>query len=407
MKLLFLTLGEFSDPEELSMYPDLLRCFQEHGHEVFVAGVREQRYGLPTELKTAHGMKILRVRTGNITKTNPLEKGISTLLIGLQLRHAVNQYFKGIEFNLILYSTPPITILTTVKYLKKKHKAFTYLLLKDIFPQNALDIGMLKETGPLGLITRYFFSIEKQLYLISDCIGCMSEANVEFIKTRHPYLLRKRIELCPNTMDLITVTEVDRTAVRENLQLPKEKIIFICGGNFGKPQDVDFMIRVLQQNEGAVDRHFIMCGSGTEFYKLKKYSRERKAKHITILEALNKNEFHQLLDACDVGMIFLDHRFTIPNVPSRLLDYMNHSLPVIAATDTSTDVGEIITENGFGWWCESVDVKAYQKILEDICAHPEVLVPMGNKSRATLNDNYNTDKAYQTIIHACHLGGIE
>ena len=110
-------------------------------------------------------------------------------------------YFADIKFDLILYSTPPITFYKAIEYVKKRDGAKTYLLLKDIFPQNAVDLGMMSKTGLKGLIYKYFRKKEKKLYAISDKIGCMSQANVDYVlKHNHqqlyllslynPYLLK-------------------------------------------------------------------------------------------------------------------------------------------------------------------------------------------------------------------------
>ena len=59
-----------------------------------------------------------------------------------------------------------------------------------------------------------------------------------------------------------------------------------------------------------------------------------------------------LANSCDVGLIFLDKRFTIPNFPSRLLSYMQASMPVLAATDVNTDIGKVIEEGESDIGCE-------------------------------------------------------
>ena len=103
----------------------------------------------------------MKLRIGNIQKTNVIEKGLSTLMVGRQYIEGVKRYFKGIRFDLVLYPTPPITLAGVVKYIKKRDKATTYLMLKDIFPQNAVDMQMLSKTGIKGLLYRYFRKKEK------------------------------------------------------------------------------------------------------------------------------------------------------------------------------------------------------------------------------------------------------
>jgi glycosyltransferase involved in cell wall biosynthesis len=400
MNVIFLSIGGLTDLVENAVYPDLLRHFQEKGHSVHVVCQRERRSGLYTEMKIEHGIKVLRVRTGNITKTNLVEKGIATLLIGFQFKKAIDEFFGDVKFDLVFYSTPPITISNTVSYLKKRDNAFTYLMLKDIFPQNALDIGILKKTGWKSIMTKYFFAKEKNLYLQSNYIGCMSEANVEFLKKNNSYLDEERIEVCPNTINPLNITSIDKSLLRAKFRLPQDKIIFVYGGNFGKPQDVDYIIKVVDNNVEKTDRHFVMCGSGTDFYKIKDYAENTKGNHITVIDNLGKQEYNQLLNVCDVGLIFLDHRFTIPNFPSRILDYMNHGKPVFAATDKNTDVGKIILNGEFGWWCESNDVYRYESILDEICSNPKVIEQKGKLSRKFLEEHFDTKIAYDRIINA-------
>jgi len=400
MNVIFLSIGGLTDLGENTVYPDLLRCFRDNGHSVYVVCQRERRSKLQTEMKTEHGIKVLRVKTGNITKTNLIEKGISTLLIGYQFRKAIKRYFEDVKFDIVLYSTPPITIASSVSFIKKRDNAFSYLMLKDIFPQNALDIGMLKKSGLKGILTKYFFKKEKELYLHSDYIGCMSEANVNFLKKNNSYLNEDRIEVCPNTINPLIIKNVDKSLLRKKFNLPQNKVIFLYGGNFGKPQDVNYIIEVLNHHSGIRNIHFVMCGSGTEFYKIKDYVKDKGSNHITVLDSLSKQAYSDLLDACDVGLLFLDHRFTIPNFPSRLLDYMNHSMPVLAATDRNTDVGDVILNGEFGWWCESNNVNSYEKIINEISTNPQVIKEKGNSARKYLEQHFNTKIAYDRITNA-------
>ena len=90
------------------------------------------------------------------------------------LNRAIKKYLSDVKIDLVLYPTPPITFANTIAYIKKRDGAYAYLMLKDIFPAGAVDLGALKKTGLKGVIYRYFRKKEKYLYRISDKIGCMS-----------------------------------------------------------------------------------------------------------------------------------------------------------------------------------------------------------------------------------------
>lgn len=117
-------------------------------------------------------------------------------------------------------------------------------MLKDIFPQNAIDIGLLSKSGIKGRIYRHFKRKEERLYDISDVIGCMSNANVEYIRKHSKTAQTKLIKVCPNSIEPSNLfyTQEQKQKVRSKYGLPTDKTIFVYGGNLGRPQSVDFII---------------------------------------------------------------------------------------------------------------------------------------------------------------------
>ena len=407
MRILFLTIGAVYNFNHSGVYTDLLKKFVQEGHKVYVVGALEKRTGQATELGIEQGINVLRVRVGNITKTNVFEKGVSTLTLGYLYKKAIDKYWNELSFDLILYTTPPITIARLVSELKKKYNAYTYLLLKDIFPQNAIDIGILSPTGWKGIVYRYFKHIEKRLYRISDKIGCMSKANMDFILKNNGDIVKDKLELCPNTIDIVQDSDIHKDdAILEKYKIPKDKYLLLYGGNFGKPQNVDYIVDAIDSCSDIEAVHFILCGSGTEFSKIDLYIKNTNPKHVTVIDCLLPyEEYSCLVASCDVGMLFLDYRFTIPNFPSRLLDYMNYGLPVIAATDINTDVGRIIMEENFGWWVESKNPQEFRNLISSIFVGNQIEKELRLKSmnaRTCVRNCFETSRAYNTIMQAYH-----
>lgn len=403
--LIFLTMSRFTDIGKRGIYPDLLRKFQNEGWNIYVVTPHERSLGLPTELKEDGGVHFLGVKTLNLQKTNVIEKGVGQVLVESQYKAAIKKYFSDVKFDLILYSTPPITFPKVIAYLKRQNpQAMTYLLLKDIFPQNAVDLGMMSTSGVKGLLYKFFRNKEKKLYALSDYIGCMSPANVEYVLRHNPEVAAERVEVAPNSIELSAaegVGNADRNSVREKFGLPLDRPVFIYGGNLGKPQGIPFLIECLEANAQRTDCHFVVIGTGTELSRLKDWYaglRNRDVTHnVTVMEGLSKAEYDELVRACDVGLIFLDHRFTIPNFPSRLLSYLENRMPVLCATDPNTDMGRIAEKNGFGYWCESNSVEAFTAILDKILAADIKL--MGEKGYEFLKANYTVRNTYNAIVH--------
>ncbi|MEO6731743.1 MAG: glycosyltransferase family 4 protein [Ferruginibacter sp.] len=358
----------------------------------------ERRFNEAGYYKRKDDVHYIRIKTLNTQKTNLFEKGISILLLERLFLYGIRKYCKQVRFDAILYSTPPITFSTIISYIKKKDKAVSYLLLKDIFPQNAVDLGMI---GKNGLIHWYFRNKEKKLYSVSDFIGCMSPANVEYILKHNPSLKPERVEVNPNSIEPISheMTLQKITAIRRRFGIPVDAVLFVYGGNIGKPQGIDFLLQVLQSNKNNEGAFFLIIGSGTEFFKIQRWFADNKPSNALLLDGLPKNEYDQLLSACDVGMIFLDKRFTIPNYPSRLLSYLEFKLPVLAATDKNTDIGKVIFDNKFGLWAESDDLGNFDKAVKELQVSKETRRMMGERGYCYLKKNYHVSLSYSIIMN--------
>ncbi len=398
MKILFFNNGRFAPANSHTMYSDLMREFQKNGHSVYVVSANERRNEFVKEYYEDAGIKIVCIRIGNLTKCSILEKTLTTLTIADSYIRGIKKYFREIHFDLVLYPTPPITFLKVVKYVKKRDKAICYLLLKDIFPQNAVDLGLLKKTGVKVLIYRYFRNLEKNLYRTSDYIGCMSKANVEYVLQNNPDIDPVKVEVCPNCIEVQdkSVDKSTKIMIREKYGLPRDKKIFIYGGNFGKPQGIPFIIECLKECHNMESVYFLFIGSGSEFGKLQAFFSSKNQNNAKLMSFLPKEDYDSMVGACDVGMIFLDYRFTIPNFPSRLIAYMQAKIPVLAVTDTSSDVGKVIEDGGFGWWCESNNTNEFKKKIERIIL--ENTDQMGKLEYEYLVNNYSVNVVFSTIM---------
>ena len=403
MNVIFLTMAPIEDISVKEIYPDLLRYFVEKGHIVYIVSPRDRRLGIKTYVKDDGAAHYMGVRTLNLQKTNVIEKGVGQVLVSSQFKSAIKKYWGNLTFDLILYATPPITLQGVIQWLKKKNpQAMSYLMLKDIFPQNAVDIGMMTKTGVKGILYKHFRRQEKKLYAISDYIGCMSPANVEYVLKHNPELSSDKVEVAPNSVELIErVLEPgqekgERYYIRSKYNLPSDKPIFIYGGNLGKPQGIPFLIDCLEANKNRSDCFFLIVGNGTEYERIMKWKDSTGANNVKIMRGLPKKEYHELVRTCDVGLIFLDHRFTIPNYPSRVLSYMEYKMPVLCATDPNSDMGKIAEENGFGYWCESNSVEAFTTILDKMISSDRKA--MGEKGYEFLKKNYLVEHTYNAII---------
>lgn len=402
--ILFLT-SVYDHDDKGNLNVDLIDVFANHGHLVTVMTPKERKYN-PTEKIESYGnITYLQFKCLNFRgKVNVIEKGISTLSLGFQYRKAWKKYFSNEKYDLIVYTTMPITYSPILRYVKKKCGAYCYLQQKDFFPQSAVDLELLKKHSlPYYLFRR----IEIQLFNDSDKIGVISPKNLDYIKKDNPWIPDDKVEVCPNGITPTTddnLIEISSRAsdIRRKYSIKEDSVVYLYGGNISRSQGIPFIKEFLTEfNHNPISNAVIMIvGNGNCYEDLEKHVVSLNNKSIRILPYLPKKEFDQILSIADVGLVFLDKRFTIANIPSRTLAHMDFGQPILAATDLYTDYRELIEDNGIGLWCPNGDVNGMMQNMRKMTEDKSFRLKCGNNSRKYLLNKSTAEIAYNTIINS-------
>ena len=388
MKVLYI--GQFDiELERKGIFGSLVTSLLRRNHEVILC-CADHKYER-TQIIEYHGIKKVEVKVPNQFGVNIIKKGLILLRLEWVMKKAISKYLKNERFDIVLYATPPITLSNVVKYCKKKFGCKSYLMLKDIFPQNAVDLGMMSTRGITGILYKMFRAKEKKLYKYSDGIGCMSNANIEYLKAHNDNLDGKIIELFPNAVIVKSPHPPQKTKNRDvldKLGVSADKTVFIYGGNLGKPQGLDFVAEAIKECCNIDGICFIIVGKGSEKKRL--FAELKGVPNVITLDALPKDEYERLCGQCDVGMVALDKRFTIPNYPSRMLSYLENAMPIFACTDKNTDVKELVEDQAkCGKWCPSGEVDAFKECVEWFVANRDRLERLGVNGYEYMAANFN------------------
>ena len=340
-RILFLTLGKINSTKDSGIYNDLAEELSKHAH-VTILCPHERRYGYKSSFIIEENVSIYQQLTPNIQKTKKVEKVFSTFLMEYFMIYTLLLKLKSYNFDILLVSTPPVFVekfLKVFKILNPKGKI--YLLLKDIYPQNAVDIGLISKNSFFYKFSR---KVERKIYEIVDRIGCMSKANMDYIAIHNSAIIQK-LELNPNSINL------GKYPAKERIQseITPKRLKLIYGGNLGKPQNALLICEFILKLEQLEDVEFTICGTGTEFFKIKDFIHHNGIQKTILLTNLKKRDYFNLLEKSDLGLIFLDNNFTIPNYPSRIIDYIYYELTIISITDPNTDITELIESNKLGY----------------------------------------------------------
>jgi len=379
-----------------NMYTALVEEFIKNGHDVsVVAPVNQQR---KTEISIEKGISILRVKTLPIKNVGNIRKGIANLLLPYQYNRAINKHFRNKKFDLVVMPTPPITLVTLAAKIKNQNNALLYLVLRDIFPQNAVDLGFMRKGG---FIQRYFRKKERKLYKEADAIGCMSDGNIRYIMDHNKSILESKLEVLRNF-------QIKYDFSQNNNQIDKAvydlegKFVVVFGGNMGKAQQLENVLELAKRCSVYPDVLFLLLGEGLAMQRLETTINEQKISNIKILRTIPKQKYQDLLGICDIGLISLHQNFTIPNIPSKTLDYFNVGLPVLASVDKATDYGSVLDNANAGLWSDSGDIEALKHNFDKLYLNPELRKEMGSNGRKYFEQFLTPDIAYLKITSHLH-----
>lgn len=392
MRVVFLALTFPKIDNTKYMYTGLVTTFHEMGHQVTVIAPAydKGKIGLQSEL----GIDVIRVPTLKLFKVGIIQKGIANVLLPYQYKRAIRKTGIELDFDLIITPTPPITLYGVVKWLKRKCGGSVYLILRDIFPQNAVDLGMMTKKNP---IYHYFRSMEKKLYSISDHIGCMSGKNVQYLLAHNPEISSTKVHILANWADLLPINQnVACDYFKEENGL-KDKFLVVFGGNMGRPQKLENIIELAKACVDMKNICFLIYGFGSEKDNFKAQLEDENLTNIRLEEPVPMKEFLTILRCCDVGLISLNENFTIPNFPSKILSYFNAKLPVLASIDLNTDFGTFLESNNLGLWAEGGKVNELKSKLLEFYHSPELKQQMGENGYRYMQENLSCALAYKTI----------
>jgi glycosyltransferase involved in cell wall biosynthesis len=190
-----------------NLYADLMDEFRARGEEVYVLatgqggrmfGARGEAGNIKkVEPAIENGIRVLRVFVGPIRKVSPVRKGLALLGLGARMFAALRREWPREAFDLVIAPTPPVTLSGLFRKVKRRYGAPFYLLLKDIWPQGSVDLGVLHRYGLPWLWLR---AHELRTYRVADYVGCMSPRGVAYFRAANPGFPASRVEECPNSI---------------------------------------------------------------------------------------------------------------------------------------------------------------------------------------------------------------
>ena len=346
---------------------------------------------LSTEFDNINVLYLKTLRHKNMGR---VRRAVAEILLPLfMIINLKKSHLKSAKWDAIVWYSPSIFIGPLIYFLKKQNACATYLILRDIFPTWALDLGLLKKG-----FTYYLFRLfERFQYSIADYIGVQAYANLNYFKSSFNFG-HKRIEVLHNWLS--PKTHLHCSIDVANMPIKNRKI-FVYAGNMGVAQGIGDLLNLAEALLSNDEVGFLFVGRGSDMELLRQDAKKRGLCNTVFCDEIDAEEIPGLYTQCHVGLLVLDARHKTHNIPGKFLSYMQSELPILAIINEGNDLESIIKNYQVGRVTTDRNYKNLQiivnSLLDEISINKTFISSQCRKLSAEL---YTTKKAVDQITIA-------
>lgn len=348
------------------------------------------------DLRVEDHVRVLRIRTPVLKASSRILRVIREAALPFVVWKQVRKVLRDADFDLLVFYSPTIFWGPLVGKMKRLFGCPSYLFLRDIFPQWAVDAGLLRK-GPVYYLFR---AVELHQYSVADMIAVQSHGDLRHFEDQ-PERLRKKVEVVYNWAPANEGSLPVRN-FRKNLGL-EQKTIFFFGGTFGQAQNMDAIVRLAIALRSDDSIAFLLAGSGTEADRLKTWVAREGLRNFQFLPALDQREYLALVSEIDIGLVSLSRELTTHNIPGKSLSYAYFSKPVLASINPQTEFGTLVNKFEAGLICEAGDDDLFRRHAVTLAASPEIRRRLGINNRRMLETKFSVQPAIEALMRAATL----
>lgn len=347
---------------------DLAHELVRQGHHLTVM-IPASGLDRPWLLELMNGVEVLRLKAPQTKDVGYARRTLAEFLMPFaMLRNLRKSPLANVQWQGVIWYAPTIFLGPIANALKKSSACRSYLIIRDIFPEWAVDMGLLGR----GLPYRFFKEIERYQYAVADCIGVQTAGNLPYFgawakgSKRRLEVLQNWLAEAPDVGCSISVASSPLAG----------RTIFVYAGNMGVAQGMQILIDLAERLRSRKDIGFLFVGRGSDARLIKADATRRGLDNVVFYDEIDPQEIAGLYAQCDAGIVALDPRHKTHNIPGKFVSYMQAGLPVLASINPGNDLVEIVELARVGRVCVSQSVADLAELLtglvEDIANDAEL-----------------------------------
>lgn len=347
----------------------------------------------PWSLEDHDGVQVLRLRAPRTKDISYVKRALGELFMPfVMLRNLRKSPLSTVMWDGVVWYAPSIFFGPIVKVLKKASGCRGYLIIRDIFPEWAVDMGLMGR----GLPYRFFKAVARYQYSVADVIGIQSPGNAPYFEDWSRQEGRQ-LEVLQNwladTQPSACSIDISKTSLAG-------KKVFVYAGNMGVAQGMGILLDLAEKLSHRQDIGFLFVGRGSDARSLAKEARDRNLGNVLFHDEIDPDEIPGLYVQCHVGLVALHPSHKTHNIPGKFLTYMQSGLPVLAHVNPGNDLIELIQKNRVGYVCTDACVDSMAQMAESLADESPESNHLALQCRRLYERHFSPATAVKQIIGA-------
>ena len=329
----------------------------------------------PWLLEKMGGVEVLRLKAPRTKDMSYARRTMGEFLMPFAMRRNLRKSpLADVRWDGVIWYAPTIFLGPIVNAIKKSSGCPSYLIIRDIFPEWAVDMELLGR----GLPYRFLKAVEAYQYSVADVIGVQTPANLPYFSRaglkpdQCVEVLQNWLAHAPNTGCSISVANSALAG----------RTIFVYAGNMGVAQGIGVVIDLADRMRSRNDIGFLFVGRGSDAQLLRDEAIRRKLGNVVFYDEIEPEEIPGLYAQCHAGIVALDPRHKTHNIPGKFLTYMQAGLPVLASINPGNDLIQIIEGERVGRVCTDQSVESLERLVGRLVNDIRVDTEMPSRCKA-------------------------
>ena len=336
--------------------------------------------------RVENGVSVIRAKVPFQNKRGFIFKALSQIL-------AIPAFYKTYKLNhnesidITIVYTPPLPLGMIGIILKRLYGAKFLLNIQDIFPQNAIDLGVIKNK----YIIYIYELLERFIYKHADLISAHTSGCKDFIQNKK-HIDAKKLIIINNWIDTSkTKTKNKKNTYNEVFYMPN-KFVIVSAGVIGPSQNLTLIIDIAEKISDLKEICFLLLGNGYESNKIKSLVKKRNLNNVIINDFINENDYKLLIKEANLGLISLSTKNKTPVYPGKTLGFMASSVPIISFLHENSDGHKLIKDSNCGYTMVPNNTDEAEDLLRFVYENRSNLKKLGENGYNYCKKNFSIDK---------------